>query len=175
MERLRLATLSFVLLFASGLAFAQASDDPSSAIVSRDASFWRAFNACDQPAFPDFFTEDVEFYHDKGGPTLGRDALLASLKNGVCGPDQARIRREAVAGSVRVFPLRKDGVVYGAILDGEHLFYLAQKDGSEHLDGRARFTHLWLLKDGAWLMCRILSYDHGPATRGETQPRRQVR
>jgi hypothetical protein len=165
MEKLRPAIAWLALLAASSLAFAD--DDPSSAILQLDASFWQAYNTCNVAAFPQFFTEDVEFYHDKGGPTLGREALVASVKTGLCAPTQQRIRREAVPGSVRVFPLRQGGGVYGAVLSGEHVFYLAQKDGSEQLDGRARFAHLWLLKDGTWRMSRILSYDHGPAARVE--------
>ena len=56
-------------------------------------------------------------------------------------------------------------MVYGAILSGEHVFYVRQKGKPEVLDGRAKFTHLWLLKDGVWKMSRVLSYDHGPAVR----------
>jgi hypothetical protein len=58
-----------------------------------------------------------------------------------------------------------EGKVYGAVMTGEHLFYLREPGKAEFPDGRARFAHLWLLKDGAWRMARVLSYDHGPATR----------
>ncbi|WP_157717331.1 hypothetical protein [Christiangramia echinicola] len=47
----------------------------------------------------------------------------------------------------------------GAVLSGEHLFYI-QEENSERLDGQAKFNHLWLLKEGEWKMHRVLSYDH---------------
>jgi ketosteroid isomerase-like protein len=166
MRRCLAAGLVLVSMSAVGRLWAQqGGDDVSSTILSLDASFWRAYNTCDLGAFPRFFTEDVEFYHDKGGPTLGRDGLVASITTGVCGNEQSRLRREAVEGTVRVFPLRNGDTIYGAVLSGEHLFYLLDKGKPERLDGRARFTHLWLLKDGGWKMARILSYDHGPAPR----------
>lgn len=139
-------------------------EDPSSAILALDASFWQAYNRCDHAGTREFLAEDVEFYHDKGGATLGQDALVASIRDNLCRNPAFRLRREAVPGTVRVFPLKKDSVLYGAILSGEHFFYLSQDGKPEALDGRARFTHLWLLKDGRFEMSRILSFDHGPAT-----------
>jgi hypothetical protein len=38
------------------------------------------------------------------------------------------------------------------------------EDGKpEFLDGRANFVDLWLLKDSAWKMARVLSFNHHPA------------
>ena len=51
-------------------------DELTRTIPALDAAFWTAYNTCDVAAMPPFFTEDVEFYHDKGGITLGRDALV---------------------------------------------------------------------------------------------------
>lgn len=138
--------------------------DPSAAVLERDRLFWKAYNACDVKTMGELFTEDVEFYHDKGGPTMGLGSLVGSIKTNLCSNPNWRLRREAVEGTVRVFPLKKDNVVYGAILSGEHLFYILESGKPESLDGRARFTHLWTLKDGTWRMARILSYDHGPAS-----------
>lgn len=90
---------------------------------------------------------------------------MADTKKNLCSNEHFRLRREAVAGSVQVFPLENDGSIYGAILSGEHVFYIWGKDRAEYLDGRARFTHVWLLQaDGGWKMSRILSYGHRPAT-----------
>jgi len=136
-------------------------------ILHEDSLFWKAYNECDTAGARRFFTEDVEFYHDKGGPTYGRENLMANTKKNLCSNEHFRLRREAVAGSLQVFPMENNGVIYGAILSGEHVFYIWGKDKAEFLDGRARFTHLWLLKDGAWQMSRILSYDHRPAIDGK--------
>jgi hypothetical protein len=43
------------------------------------------------------------------------------------------------------------------------LFYIQEKGKDEYVDGHARFTHLWMLKDSVWKMYRVISYDHGPA------------
>jgi hypothetical protein len=137
--------------------------DPSAAVLERDRLFWKAYNACDVKTMGEFFTEDVEFYHDRGGMTLGLANLVGSLRTNLCSNPDWRLRREPVEGTVRVFPLKKDNVVYGAILSGEHLFYILESGKPESLDGRARFTHLWTLKDGTWRMARVFSYDHGPA------------
>ena len=138
--------------------------DPAGVVQARDDAFWRAYNACDTAAFRGFFTADVEFYHDRGGPTIGLEALDAALAKNLCGGGN-RLRREPVDGTIRLSILRSGDTVYGAIVAGEHLFYVREPGKAEFLDGQAHFVSLWLLKDGAWKMARLLSYDHGPATR----------
>lgn len=155
--------VSWLVAAALALGPAQAAD-PSLPVRARDDLFWRAYNACDTAAFRDFFTADVEFYHDRGGPTVGLETLDAALARNLCG-GALRLRREAVAETIRWSMLRNGDVVYGAIVSGEHLFHVRSADKPEFLDGRARFVTLWLLKDGTWKMARLLSYDHGPATR----------
>ena len=140
----------------------------------RDDAFWKVYNACDTAAFRGFFTADVEFYHDRGGPTIGLDALDTALATKLCG-GASKLRREIVAGTIRWSILRNGDVVYGAIVAGEHVFYVREPGKAEFLDGRARFATLWLLKDGAWKMARLLSYDHGRRRRGERARARAVR
>src|SRR6266850_3265101 len=132
-------------------------------ILEKDGCFWSAYNTCDTEKMKEFFTDDVEFYHDKGGVTMGSSALLDSIKKNLCGSNTPRLRREAVAGSVKVFPLQKGNEIYGAIISGEHVFFVTESGKSEYLDGQANFTHLWLSKDGDFKMARILSYNHHPA------------
>ena len=132
-------------------------------LTQKDKIFWKAYNECDIPGMAQFLAKDLEFYHDKGGVTLGSDALNEGMKKGLCSGEKNAIRREAVPGTVKIYPLFDNGELYGAIMTGEHLFY-PTNGNSKKPDGRARFSHLWLKKNGEWKMHRILSYDHGPAT-----------
>jgi hypothetical protein len=153
-----------MLFVLSSALFAQnEKDELSTTIPAQDGKFWNAYNQCDVEKMSQFFWPDIEFYHDKGGPTLGLSALTASLKNNLCGKADFRLRREAVPGTVHVYPLQKDGVIYGAVLSGEHYFYINEKGKAEYRDGLAKFFHVWLLKDGTWKMARVVSYDHKPA------------
>jgi hypothetical protein len=128
-------------------------------ILHHDSIFWAAYNACDEATIIAYFTEDVEFYHDKSGLTTGSATLAAAIKKGLCGNPDFRLRREAVEGTVKVYPLGN----YGAIISGDHFFYINEKGQEERVDGLAKFTHVWLNKDNTWRMARVLSYDHGPA------------
>ena len=158
-----------MLILVLGLALhgasADAPGDVSGAVRQRDALFWKAYNACDVKGMGEFFTEDVEFYHDRGGVTRGHASLVTTLREGLCSNPDSTLRREAVAGTVHVFPMKENDVVYGAILAGEHVFYVKQKGKPEFLDGRAKFMDLWTLEGAVWKMSRVLSYDHGPAVR----------
>ncbi|MGK2860337.1 MAG: nuclear transport factor 2 family protein [Chitinophagaceae bacterium] len=132
-------------------------------ILHKDSLFWKSYNNCDVQKFSEFFTDDLEFYHDKGGITNGLENLATSMKKNLCSDANFRLRREEVAGTVKVYPLQKSKEIYGAIISGSHVFYTNEKGKKERLDGLARFTHIWILKDNSWKMTRILSYDHGPA------------
>ena len=143
---------------------AQSYDNPEdvkklrSEILHLDSLFWKAYNTCDLDSFETFLTEDLEFYHDKGGLTTTLATLMESAKNGRCSNENWRLRREVIEGSLNVYPLNN----YGAILSGDHVFYIIE-NGEERLDGKAKFTHVWQLKDNKWKMSRVLSYDHRPA------------
>jgi hypothetical protein len=128
-------------------------------ILHLDSLFWQAYNTCDVDKMATFFTDDMEFYHDKGGLTTTRATLMAVTQKGMCGNSSLRLRREPVKGSAKVFAMNN----YGAVLIGEHVFYILEKGKADRLDGRARFTHIWRFKDNEWKMHRVLSYDHGPA------------
>ena len=128
-------------------------------IASLDSSFFEAYNTCNLAKIETFFTEDLEFYHDKSGLTTTRKSAMEIMKNSLCGDPGNRVRRELVKGSLQVYPMNN----YGALAIGEHRFYLTQKGQKEKLDGIAKFANLWQKKDGQWRMSRVLSYDHKPA------------
>ena len=154
--------LTGLLLALPFMAPAQAAPAPApelAAVNAADAAYWNAYNGCDFAALDKLTANDVEFYHDLGGVTLGRDRLTDSVRKNICGKPGVKIRRDAVAASVRTSLLSQGGKVYGAIVAGEHLFYQNQAtQASDH----ARFTQLWLLNGNAWQLKRVLSYDHAP-------------
>jgi ketosteroid isomerase-like protein len=127
--------------------------------------FNAAFNTCDTLVLEDIFTEDFEFYHDKGGITKGRDSFLNPIKSNCSNRDAHApqpAKRILVAGSLKVYPLYKDEVLYGAIQHGIHSFeFLNEKEEYEKGD-IAKFTHIWVKENGKWRVKRELSYDHKP-------------
>ena len=49
---------------------------------------------------------------------------------------------------------------YGAVEQGEHVFYERKGHGPEKKVGKARFTQLWKLTPAGWRLARVFSYDH---------------
>jgi len=151
------------LLFLTISLFAQTESSLETTIRHEDSLFWDAYNRCDVEKMSEFFWPDVEFYHDKAGLIAGLSPFTDALKNGLCGNANSHLRREAIPETVKVYPLEKNGAVYGAVLSGEHYFYVNDKGKPEYRDGMAKFFHVWLLKDGKWKMARVVSYDHHDA------------
>ena len=167
MTKFRLLLIAFFMT--TGSLLAQSGEDVHKLIREKDRNFWIAYNSCDMDRMRNFLAEDLEFYHDKGGITKTLASLEKGTKNGLCKTGDNILVRKEVAGSVEIFPLYKNSnELYGAIISGEHLFFLKEQSLTEP-DGQAKFNHLWLLQDGDWKMHRILSYDHRPAEKTNHQ------
>src|SRR5215216_3298377 len=72
--------LSLLFLTISLFAFSQTDEQVKRLIFQKDSLFWIAYNKCDVESMASVLTDDVEFYHDKGGPSFGRDTLMAVIK-----------------------------------------------------------------------------------------------
>lgn len=129
-------------------------------LTENDSLFWQGYNSCNMDLMDRFLADDLEFYHDQGGIILGPEGMKKSMQQNICKDPNHKVRRELVPGTLEVFLLRDGQTIYGAILSGEHYFYNSYGGQKETKDGIARFTNLWLLKDGNWKMNRILSFDH---------------
>ena len=147
------------LLAAVAFAASAGNPQPSSlqdTIAKEDRAVFDAFNRCAEPAqlqaHADHFAPDVEFYHDTGGVTWTRDAMIANTAKYACG----HYTRELVAGSLQVSPVKD----FGAIEHGVHRF--CQVD-TGRCEGEADFTMVWRLRDGQWTITRVLSYGHRSA------------
>jgi hypothetical protein len=110
------------------------------AIGSLDAALFDSYNRCDWEKFSSFFVDDVGFYHDQGGVTLGKGKLTDSVKKNIC----AKVTRELVPGTLQVHHMKG----YGAVEMGVHRFHHPGHQDTEGV-GEGRFIHLWRYKDGA--------------------------
>ena len=117
------------------------------------------FNTCDISQFENLVSDNFEFYHDKSGITPNKTAFIDGIKNGLCKMNY-KAKRVLVEGSMQVFPLYKNGVLYGAIQNAKHEFYGIEPNKPEYLTSVALITHLWLLENGQWKLSRSLSFDH---------------
>lgn len=150
------AVLATSAATASAESAAPTADVPLDArIAALDAEMFDAFNRCDEPAQLDahagHFDPNVEFYHDNGGVTWTRDAMLANTARNVCG----KLRRELVAGSLKVYPVPG----HGAIAQGSHRFCQVSTGRCE---GMADFAIVWRQDGPQWRITRVLSYAHRP-------------
>lgn len=123
--------------------------------------FTIGFNTCDIRPFEKLISAHFEFYHDLGGITKSKADFISGIQNGLC-QSEYKSRRELIRGSLQVFPLKQNGVLYGAIQTGSHRFYETGKNKKEFPTSIAKFTHVWLLENGEWKFSRGLSYDHQP-------------
>jgi hypothetical protein len=117
------------------------------------------FNTCDIHQFEDLLSDNFEFYHDESGITSSKTPFITSIRDGLCTLPY-KPRRQLIETSLEVYPLKRDGTLYGAVQMGEHQFFAAEKDKPEYLTSTAKFTHLWLLENGSWKLSRVLSYSH---------------
>ena len=136
----------------------------AAALTARDAEFFSlVFDGCDPERLAAMLTPDFEMYHDRDGVVARSSEAFVRQYGEDCvarqAPDAWRSRRELVAATLNVHPVPG----FGAIEDGEHLFYERHGDAPEHLAGRARFTQLWQLTPDGWRLARVFSYGHRAA------------
>lgn len=117
------------------------------------------FNKCDISQFDNLVSEKFEFYHDQLGVTDSKSTFINSIQNGLCKLNY-KPKRMLIENSLRVYPLKNNGNLYGAIETGIHHFYAIEKDNTEYLTSIAQFSHLWILENGNWRLNKGLSYDH---------------
>ena len=148
--------LALALIFA-----APAEPDLTAQIAAADtALFSLFFEGCDPAKMATMVTDDFEMFHDKDGLVFTTGAALVAGYAKQCeakkAPDAWRSRRELVPGTMHVEPVPG----YGAIEEGDHVFYERQGNGPEKLVGRAHFVQVWQQSPTGWRLARVLSYSH---------------
>ena len=90
------------------------SPDLYNTIVHLDSVYFNAYNSCDMEKQAAIYSDSLEFYHDGGGLETSKKALLASIKQNICG----KVTRVLVKGSIEVYPIPN----FGAVEIGLHQF-----------------------------------------------------
>lgn len=147
-----ITTIALAAVLAVGSAPA-AVDPLTQEIAALDGKVFDAYNNCDLPAFSGYFDPKVAFFHDSGGATFERDAMVDGVRKYICG----KVRRELIPASFRVYPVKD----YGAIEESEHRFC---ELATQRCEGIAKFVMVWAKRDGAWQITTVLSYGHRAAT-----------
>ncbi len=124
-------------------------------IASLDSQLFAAYNRCDLKVLGAMVSDDLEFYHDQTGLSVGRDLFLTAIKQNVCG----KVERMLVPGSLEVYPLKG----YGAVEMGVHRFH--HPNHPEDAAGEAKFVTLWQNENGVWKVRRVISYNHESLTK----------
>lgn len=119
-------------------------------IKSLDAKLFDAYNHCDLATLGAMVSDDLEFYHDQTGLSVGKAPFLAAIKQNICG----KVERELLFQTLEVYPLKG----YGAVELGIHRFH--HPTDPQNGMGDAKFVMLWQNKDGHWKVTRVISYEH---------------
>lgn len=119
-------------------------------IVRLDSAFFSAYNTCDRnlDKYGNFFSDSIEFYHDKGGLMTSKSEIIAATKRNVCG----KVTRELIEGSIEVYPING----YGAVEMGLHKFHNnIEQSGTRSAVGK--FVIIWKHYGNEWKITRVIS------------------
>lgn len=97
-------------------------------------------------------SDDLEFYHDQTGLSVGKAPFLAAIKQNICG----KVERALLPDTLEVYPLKG----YGAVETGAHRFHHPGRPEEDGAGEPPKFVMLWQNKDGAWKVTRVISYNH---------------
>ncbi|MCA6361964.1 MAG: nuclear transport factor 2 family protein [Bacteroidetes bacterium] len=134
-------------------AYVPASSALFDEIYTQDSLMFAAFNAHDSAGLMAFFSDSLEFYHDKGGladfagTASGFQLLFERNKD-------TGLRRKLVAGTMEVYPVPD----YGAIEVCRHEF--CHTEAGKEDCGIFKNIMIWKKTGNAWKVTRVISYDH---------------
>ncbi len=118
------------------------------------------FNNCNLQPLEDLLTEDLEFYHDVAG-IQNKNEFMTAMRANICGAPERKPIRKLTPNTMKVYPLYNNGVLYGAIVEGKHDFFIKEPNKALYQTGSALFSGLWIKVEEEWKVKRIYSYHHG--------------
>jgi hypothetical protein len=116
-------------------------------IKAMDKVFFDAYNNCDLEKQALIYSDNIEFFHDKGGLMTSKKEIIEGTKRNICG----KVTRELIDGSLEVYPINN----YGAVQIGYHKFYNNQEPNAESIP--SKFITMWHNENGDWKMAKVIS------------------
>jgi hypothetical protein len=116
-------------------------------IKAMDKVFFDAYNNCDLEKQALIYSDNIEFFHDKGGLMTSKKEIIEGTKRNICG----KVTRELIDGSLEVYPINN----YGAVQIGYHKFYNNQEPNTESIP--SKFITMWHNDNGDWKMAKVIS------------------
>lgn len=116
-------------------------------IVAKDKIYFDAYNSCNMTIQASMYSEDLEFFHDKGGLSTSKQEVLESIKKNICG----KVKRKLLEGSIEVYPIKD----YGAIEIGYHKFYNSLEPNAK--SKASKFIIVWKNDNGNWIISKVIS------------------
>ena len=144
---MRFPKLLLLLLILLCSLSSSAQDDLYLTVVKLDSTFFHAYNTCDLATQDAFYSDNIEFFHDKSGLETSKKKILDATKQNICG----KVTRELVKGSIEVSPLPG----YGAVELGMHMFHNNQEPNAKA--HASRFVIIWKNDNGKWTITKVIS------------------
>lgn len=116
-------------------------------IVKMDTKYFNAYNTCDMKTQAEIYSENLEFFHDKGGLSTSKSDILKSLKKNICG----KVTRTLIKGSVEVYPIKD----YGAVQIGYHKFFNKEEPNAKSIP--SKFIVIWKNENYNWKITKVIS------------------
>ena len=116
-------------------------------IVAMDKEYFDAYNNCDMKKQASLYSEDLEFFHDKGGLSTSKQEVLSSIEKNICG----KVTRTLIEESIEVYPIKD----CGAIEIGYHKFYNNQEPNAKSRP--SKFIMVWKKEGEKWKISKVIS------------------
>lgn len=116
-------------------------------VAKLDSLYFDAYNKCDMKTQANLYSENLEFFHDKGGLATSKKDILKSIEENICG----KVTRTLVKGSLEVYPIHN----YGAILMGYHKFHNKLEPNAKSIP--SKFIVVWKQNKDNWKITKVIS------------------
>jgi len=116
-------------------------------VAALDSKYFKAYDNCDLETQASLMSDNIRFFHDKGGLETSKENLMLALKNNICG----KVTRHLTDGSLEVYKIPN----YGAVLMGRHGFKNNREPNATFKD--AKFVSIWKQTGSNWQMTEVIS------------------